>query len=835
MSSSKCCSSSINKSCESRQDFRYVIVLFVFVSTTFFASFAHSDEAFLSGLRQRRLFRLATVHCTKRLANADLSSEETIDLLIQLNKTCEEHARYVPTAKREAIYAVAQDALEEYLAAPNLPPRSVLVQTQAALLHLSKGDIDRQEAELSGDADVRLERAKTSIRRAIRELEELEQVVARLLREQDRNGGDGLTEDELLSLKTNISLQLAHAHTSQALVYPPSSNDRVAALGRALPRLSSISQQSPRTKPVWSSIVGEVKSLRLLQEFGNARGKVAAALEATDDAATRYALMSEKLRIAIDSGRTDSMTQQLTDLEVDIPWADEAGVANLHLAMVEGYVRLFRDADRNSDRSQARLWQKRATSAVKKMESTHGAFWVRSAELLLSRTAKSGESDIAVEVLSRAADTKYRQRRFEEAKRAYLDASAKAQELSQRELAFELAYKAAAIDHQQKNHQQATTGFRKAAIELSDAAKASDAHLLSIWNQSALLKATAEKQQHEIYSNLLDEHLRLWPDNKSSNQVRVWAAALAEHSGEYKRARALLAAVPVDSDVFNSALSKLSQMFENLIGRDSDRSQRSEIAREAIAYYSRIAADQQATPEIARKASLRAARIQLSAGGNRSKVIDSLESVLGSQRKFPPEWETEARHLLSRAYLADGNFPQARHVLTLAPIRESASLLKLLNELPAEKSQAVTNLKSLVLSWIEPAKLAGSDRIAWQAIQAEVMAAKGNIESAIQQYQQFAAEHPKDGNAQETFAKILAIDKRYAKRAVEQWRVVLAGSRKKSPRYYRAKLGLAQAHFDAGSKDQAAKMVRLLKAVDSSMGGDEMKREFEKLLNEASR
>ena len=59
-----------------------------------------SDEAFIEGLRARRLFSLAETYCRDRLAEADLSDPDRAELVIELARTYAQHALNTSPAER---------------------------------------------------------------------------------------------------------------------------------------------------------------------------------------------------------------------------------------------------------------------------------------------------------------------------------------------------------------------------------------------------------------------------------------------------------------------------------------------------------------------------------------------------------------------------------------------------------------------------------------------------------------------------------------------------------------------------------------------------------------
>ena len=792
-----------------------------------------ADAVFFDALRQRRLYRLATVACQRRLADQQLDQAARAEMLIQWCQTASQHARYVPAAERPALYQRAFQAVDAYLQQSPPPMQALLVRTQYALLQLSRGELQRQQAALSAQPDDGYQQARTSIRAAIRGLEELQTMLQSPT--QFSSAKDELSDDQRLSLRHNLSFQMARALRNQALVYPENSNDRIAALGQALARLQPLASAVPMTSLVWDAVVDEVSCYRLLKDFGQAGTRLQTALSGSPPQRQQWTLQAEQLRIALDAGRMQVVTELLTALEVNTPWLDQPGLAPLHLAMAESYVRLFADADRAGQTSQARLWQRRAATVVEKMEPIHGTFWVRSAELLLASTARSGSSDASVEVLVRAADTKYRQRHWDEAKQGYLQAEAKAGELSQDSLAFQLGYKAAVIEHQRDDHAAAMAGFRRVATSYPQAAEAAAAHLLAIWHASESRKQSPQ-QPADAYRQLLQEHLRLWPRSPSADQARWWLAALEAQAGRPDQGIRLLQEISPTAESFPAAWQKLVQHYQSALRDANNQQERQQVVGRATRYFASIGAADSAKDEVVRQTLLESARIRMAGSSqDRRQAIAALEQALDPAAKVPGDWEIAARHVLTEAYAREGNYTQARHVFQLASGDNADDILQLVQRLsrasvPESQSQQMARLQSSILMAIDPDTLSAADRLRWHAAGAEALAIGGDPQQAIQRYQPFAEKYPDDGDVQETFARILSHSQAATQQALQQWRTVVQGSPPGSPRYYRAKLGLARTHVWMHDPQKAARIIRLMQALDPEMGGPDMKRQFEALL-----
>ena len=89
------------------------------------------DEAFLAGLRARRLFELAEAHCERRHADRSLGVVERGELTVDWIRTLAEHARHSPATQREALLRRAHEVASQFTTAHPEHSLGFLVQRTA--------------------------------------------------------------------------------------------------------------------------------------------------------------------------------------------------------------------------------------------------------------------------------------------------------------------------------------------------------------------------------------------------------------------------------------------------------------------------------------------------------------------------------------------------------------------------------------------------------------------------------------------------------------------------------------------------------------------------------
>jgi tetratricopeptide (TPR) repeat protein len=246
---------------------------------------------------------------------------------------------------------------------------------------------------------------------------------------------------------------------------------------------------------------------------------------------------SELLRLAIAQGNL-AAAAQIIDQGRTIK---NQSSPDLDLARFEAFLALAR----NSNES----YQDQAAQAADILEQTHGPGRSRRLGQILT-TALPRDKVANIALLARVADHYYLRGEFAPAIVAYDDAAARARDKGDQNAAFDLAYKAALVVQQSKEHLAAAKRLRALSKEMASHPQAPAAHLLAAWNVGQA--AREDSPPAATYAELLREHLATWPDDPSADQARAWLtklnASLPKKSGVIDRAgaEALVAVGRVD-------------------------------------------------------------------------------------------------------------------------------------------------------------------------------------------------------------------------------------------------------------------------------------------------
>lgn len=806
------------------------------------------DEQFVTGLRARRLFRLAERYCQEQVQRGDLSERQRANLLIELARTYGEHALHAAPEERAALWNEAHQVIADYQQAFPDSPALPLVRLQDALTWLAQGELARQEAEVgAGDAQL-LEEARGALRKAASGLEEVAETLEVALRNQARRGSreqEELSAEELASLEKNVDYQLARAYRNQAESYPPGSPDRANSLTQALEQLERLAQLSVADEMVWRARIDEVVCYRLLGDVQRATAALARLVAAEPPPKIAFEAQAEKIRLLLAAQRLDEALQTASQGRA------AAGQISplLDLAQLEAFVAAWQAASAAQDQAGVERWQKLATAHVQQIEHAHGPYWMRRAELLLGRSVRN-TAGADVEALARAAASFYRSGQVAEALATYDRASLQAREEGAAERAFELAFTAGAIEHDRKRHTDALQRFQELAHAQRTHPRAGEAHRLAIVNAAVLARASQPEQRAawlDRYQQMLEEHLAIWPRDASTDAVRIWLGDWQRTQRNWSQAVAAYRGVSPEHEAYEAAIRQLADCYERWLAQlEAAGEPREQLAAEAAGQFLAVIAPQgQAAARLApldRFATLAAARIQLQhlpTGPTSAERL--LKEALQRTPDAPPEWQSEAATLLVYALAAQGRHAEAAQVMEQISAGSAtglATMLAALTELaatvPADSRRALAELQLRVVALLQPRQheLQGDELVALEVGQAAALAASGRTAEALQAYERLAKKYPRNGNIQLARAALLQAsnDPATLRTALAHWREIEKKSRPGGERWFTARFSQAETLYQLQEKEQAAKLIKLTRILHPEMGGAELKGKFERLL-----
>lgn len=817
-----------------------VATVLLFALSPTYVSAGGRNSSFVSGLLQRRLFDLAERYCREQLSRPQISEIEKVELTRELVRTLALHAAYSPNAEREARWKAARETARQFLGEHGRHPRRAFVELQDALTLMLQGELLQEEVSSSPNGVA--VSALPPLREAIRLLADLDKQlstdIANLRRAPPVAGA--LSAHELVDLQQQVQQQQARALRTLGLCYPEQDDNRISLFLQAAEllkkSLTKLAADDPRVPALQLDLAIGYRCLRQPVEAESFLNALAAESVPPD---LQAQTLAERARWRLVAGDLAGAARML-----EVP-PSGSNSPEFDLAKLEVATAQWREASEKGD-ARADELQKHCLKVAHIVEETHGDVWGRRANLWLVRHAPRSAS-AGAELLGKVADQLYLQGQIDQAIAAYDDAAQQALTSRNKAAAFELSYKAALIEQQRKAYPAAAQRLRKLALDHKALPAAPEAHRQGAWNLAQALRGNAALADE--YSAVLAEHLQVWPKGEAADQVRLWLGRLQESRQAWEQALASYRATPRSSAHFSAALAGAIRVSEQQLAELQANGGSTEAAsREAVSYYQRaITANNDQLPQIWTEAdgqaAVAAARVVL---GHRTSGYDGvellLEAAIAGRSDASDGWKQEAQALLVAALAVQpGKRAVAKKMLTSLSAATPQTLLRLLDTLTlvARRSQpeAAREIADLQLQAVEQLKLQtaelGADvQARLEQVQAECLVSTGKFDEAVVRYAQLAKSQPQDGDIQEGYARLLTARNGQAslQQGLEQWRRVAAKSPPRTPRWWRAKYGIAEAQFKLGDKSDAAKLIRYLAEVPPGFEGCELVDQFLALL-----
>lgn len=785
------------------------------------------DKEFIAGLRERRLFTLAEAYCLQRLDVLQPTSDEQIEFAVELIRVYADHALNSRGAERDSHWEKAREVALK--CRDSRRPRAVLVRVQAALAVLARGELSRMESEVSSQPDQTLTLARDTLHEAVTTLTAIDRELSESIPIRRRNPlrPDELSVEELASLQNHVRYQVARAYKNQALCFPAGSSDRTASLTAAIDQVEQpLLQIAPGQSLYVDLRLEQIECLRLLGDTDGAAAYLKTLSDANLSAKEQLAIRAERIRWRL----TKRETSEALSILAEGRSVSRITSPELDFAFLETYVSLWKAAADNGEQKEVDRWRDKSIATAKFVEQEHGAYWARRAEILLVRIG-AGSGDGSVDILTRTADDLYRKGNLDDAIAAYDKAAAAAMKTGATDQSFELSYKAALVQQQQKKHVEAAKRFRELALAQKSQRYAANSHLLAIANMRQA--SVAAGKWVENYPGSLREHLENWPDSDSANTVAFWLGEFEAGRRSWKDAVEAYARVRPASEHYTAAVRQLGECWLLRLGTlSASEGSLTEDTRLACEALSRIVLrdDDQVPAEwspAAREAVLAIAKIQLQYG---RADLTSTETLLKASVAGLPEpsdaWKVAARSLLVAVIASQpGREEDARNVLMQTGSASTSQLFALFQQvskvMEATAGSARSDVAKLV---VDIANRLESKRVDLDPAQsllldrhlANALAASGAVTDAYELFSQIAKEHSGNASLQEDFARFLldSENEDYWRQALDQWRLVAARTRPRTDRWFRAKYSVALALFKLNDKEGAAKLIRYLQATE---------------------
>jgi len=783
-----------------------------------------ADRRFLAGLRERGVYQLAETYCLGQIERPELSEPHRAELVIELSRCLAARAADCPPTRREPLWQDSQKVIDEFIAQHPENPLLPLVRLQGALGLLTRGELARQEAQVVANAEQLRNEARESLRAAIRRLRELAEQTQRRLQQPAAAADSGpppLSDRQLSALLRNIRYQLARAYRNQAQCYDRQSPDQLNSLNQAVSLLIPLAKLDPPDALAHKSHIDLVICQRLLGEQVTAERMLDALEQQKLSPQVALLARAQRIRLALATGRLPEAKALLArGRQVDAVTSPE-----LDYAWLMTHLALWRAAEKQNDKPQAAASQEKADKMVRWIESRHGPYWTRRAEMLLADYVRTSPGSSNLAMLVRAAESAYRSGQLDDALAAYDRARQFAADRQSAEQAFGLGYTAAAIEHRRGRHGEAMRRYRELATGNPSHPKAPQAHLLAVYH-AAQLAAAQPQQAMKSYAEMLEEHLKLWPEKPTAAEVRRQQGRCYEHQRRWQEAIDVYRAAWRDDPNDLKAVQGAARCYRARLKQCEAAEQPTEpIASQAAAWLEKMLLGRgghwprQFSP-LQQIAALEAARIRLHympSGHARAEQL--LAAALDGAAEAPAEWKSAARTLLVFSLVARGRYSEAAKRLEKLAGEPPVGLLAVLENLGSlaavGRPEVCRRLAGLQLRTIELLR----DR-------------QDRLSPARQRRLEWIHARAK------AEALLVRGDRRSLEAARSAWRRLEQQLRPGSREWFRAKYWVAWTHCELGNRQQAAKMITLLKLFEPKLDEPEMqsiKSEFEKLLRRCQR
>ncbi len=798
------------------------------------------DVRFVTGLRERRLYALAAAYCQRRLQSPDLSQQARAELVVQLSQSFVEHAL---DAKPSDAIGLWQQAIEETLQYAKQFPDSawgLVVHTQAAVVLVTRGELLRQQAEVTADSGAVLNEARGYLRTGIRQFRTIEDELSEALR-QLRNPPEGAPRrPELLALQKNLRFYLARAYMSQGQCYDPETPDRDNALRQAIELLEGLARLNTIDPLAWKARLDEAICLRLMKDYAGALRKLDALATENPPPAIAQQANAQRLRVLLAS-------EQLAGAKVLVEQAGrpEPADPDWDFALLEYGLAQWSQAHQAGQTTEASQWERLSAQQAERIETTHAPYWARRAEALLASRIHLGGGSTDLDLQLRAAQGFYRGGQWKDAIAGYEKAAAMAREQGQSKAAFDIEYLAAGIEHEQNQHVPAATRLRRLALAMPDHSKAAEAHLLGVFHAGQAVRHG--DLAVDEYEQFVREHLKHWPGADTTPHAQIYLGNLLEYHRDWEAAVEAFRSVPHDAPQFAAAVAGMERAYRGWIAAlQAAEKPYDATLRAAAEQFERIFLGAESqwpatwTPAL-RTAALAAARLRLLQSppdfNRAARILD-----VARQGHPPPDdaWLAAATAEQAVALAGLERFDDAQTLLTATDAHQPVNRLEQLVRLQAladdtqepQRRQLISKLTLTGLKAIQPDQLPEAARPNYRRLLAAATAGSGNAAAAIPMFEQLLAENPRDAELLEALAQCLTAsdDPQRLKQAQARWREIERNSRPGTPLWFRAKYGLASTYEKMGDKAYAARLVKVTAVLHPELGGTAMKARFDALL-----
>ena len=800
------------------------------------------DQKLLNGLRERQLFDLANDYCQKLLDSNDLPPQRRVTLTVHQLKNLTAKAvsssGEIRTQTWQQIDTIADRFSDSFRGS-----RAFLVRTQQSLAKIAQARLIRQEI------DVRLAQPgadKTAIKllRSVRdELDETIQDIDKTIpRGKPDESSTDLSTPQLLALKGNLQFQYAVCNLERSQLYGADAKaDRKDALTQAQEQIASANRTAEKGKTLWwEAKLASSKCYRLLGRHAEADATLKALPIKLLPAGLEPQLRIERLHVALASHNPTRVGNLVIEA---LKQAQRPPLEDIGLVQATAWLASATNSEK------AVRWKSTSASLVKSVESTHGRYWGRRAEVVLidsiqnnaanNPAATSISPDTDLLILTKAAETALEEQRHQDAVDGFAKAILLAKRQSDYESVLRLSIQQGKLFEKLGRHADAADVMIDSAIVKPNLRNAAAAHLRGCWNLSQTIVGDDAPKQAATFQKELEQHLQTWPASSTTESALLWLGDQHHQNRNYRSALETLLRVPANSERFPQAITQATTAASKILLSLEQTKQPLDLLTNRLIGQIREPAAKH--PDLKAITELLAADIDI-----------RFRSRLPDQQTLD-EFEQDPRISDSGSQLTDLRLA----IQTVSKIKDPDAFAKQL--LAAQNKPAVqrrlhgylnamrirndssNSAQALATANLQVAQQAATDArqakqnervTAWELRVVELHLILNQHEQAIESLNELIKKHPHKADLQIKLAQAMtaAYGKSDPEKPINQWRLLASRRlRPASDNWFLAKYNVAELLHRSGKRDEALKLLKYIRANPPGWDKSKLKPDFDSL------
>ncbi len=518
---------------------------------------------FFEQLRQRRLFALIEGECYRHLSVDDLPLPRRTFYVLQLSQTLAEHARFVPQADADELWANARTVLDELIQREPHNPERILLQGRMLLIPVRRAEHVRRQFDLAPYDAAKKHAALRLFAQCLPPLEAFEKELIEQLKTRAGKGArdEDLSDLTLSSLHEDVQFQLSGAIISHAALLSNDDPKRRTTLDGARPLLIRMARGNRDDERSWQSKILLAASERLRGDFKKAESLLVTIERAEPALAISDRVLAERMRLRLLQDRPLEASELLLERRKLSP----ALSSELHYLNAAALLEMWKVAADKKQLTLADEIMQKIEADVARAERTAGGYWLqRSRELLdLARTSQKYGEELAM--LMKRAAALFAAGERGEAVRVYGEATTAAHRSKHRDLAFELGYTRGSILFQHRKFEDGAQAFLELAEHYTNHARAHNAHLLAVFCLGKAYDQQRTRRRREAYTDALQEHRRMFADRETFAEASWLLARFHEQRRQATQALPLYAEIPLNSARGRAAQLGVARCYEQVL------------------------------------------------------------------------------------------------------------------------------------------------------------------------------------------------------------------------------------------------------------------------------